>query len=266
MEASKGVTEGTDAEYKRLMNSCLVFAVGTRLLGTDEECFSKRPQPNAPWIIIAWIMNVCDSLNLDGSPKPSTKDQGTYGHAQKMLHGLGNMHWHESDAGDGTMVGNPSILVEVLSFMCSLWRHKVQAGEVANSARAITSEILFKLHNHNHLPENWTIQAAYTVAFLCMLRFDEFLKIQVHDLRVEKDRVVLYLPFQKTHQNGDIKPFHLWVLPLDEAHICPARALAAWLRESKLTSGYLFRKVASGNCIAEANSPMVYYYCIPRWK
>lgn len=41
------------------------------------------------------------------------------------LHGLGNMHWHESDAGDGTMVGNPSISVEVSSFMCSLQRHKV---------------------------------------------------------------------------------------------------------------------------------------------
>ncbi|KAG2354915.1 hypothetical protein BDR07DRAFT_1493931 [Suillus spraguei] len=58
MEVSKGVTEGTDAEYKRLMNSCLAFAVGTRLLETDEEFFSKRPQPNAPWIIVAWIMNV----------------------------------------------------------------------------------------------------------------------------------------------------------------------------------------------------------------
>ncbi|KAG2130842.1 uncharacterized protein EDB93DRAFT_68431 [Suillus bovinus] len=96
-------------------------------------------------------MNACDSLNLDGSPKPSTKDRGTYGHAQKMrasmtyafgkLHGLGNMHWHESDAGDGTMVGNPSISVEVSSFMCSLRRRKIQASEVANSARAITSEI-----------------------------------------------------------------------------------------------------------------------------
>ncbi|KAG2032395.1 DNA breaking-rejoining enzyme [Suillus americanus] len=179
----------------------------------------------------------------------STKDRGTYGHAQKMrasmtyafgkLCGLGNMHWHESNAGDGTMVGNPSISVEVSLFMCSLRRRKVQAGEVANSAHAIT-----------------LLQAAYTVAFLCMLWFDEVLKIQVHDLCVEKNRVVLYLPFQKTHQNRDIKPFYLWVLPSDEAHICPARALAAWLCESKLTAGYLFRKVASGDCIAEANSPM----------
>ncbi|KAG2353910.1 hypothetical protein BDR07DRAFT_1307851 [Suillus spraguei] len=205
----------------------------------------------------------CDSLNLDSSSKSSTKDRGTYGYAQKMrasmiyafgkLHGLGNMHWHESDAGDGTMVGHPLILVEVSSFMCSLRRCKVQAGEVANSAHAIISvshvkssvsslqeifklfqEILFKLHNHKHLPQNWTVQAyqpggrkpaggsgtskdldcwgsgqvqrllqaAYTVAFLCMLQFDKVLKIQAHDLRVEKDRIVLYLPFRKTHQNG----------------------------------------------------------------
>lgn len=124
----------------------------------------------------------------------------------------------------------------------------MQAGEVANSARAITSvslssvasepwvighlqEILLKLYHHNHLPENWTVrayrpgertrlgglgqwgggrvrrllQAAYTVAFLCMLRFDEVLKIQVHDLHVckdEPDEVVLHLPFRKTHQHG----------------------------------------------------------------
>ncbi|KAG1825453.1 uncharacterized protein BJ212DRAFT_1294889 [Suillus subaureus] len=65
MEASKGITEGMDAEYKR-----------TRLLGPDKDFFNKRPQPNAPWVIVAWIMNV--------SSKSSTKDQGTYGHAQKM--------------------------------------------------------------------------------------------------------------------------------------------------------------------------------------
>lgn len=87
-----------------------------------------------------------------------------------------------------------------------------------------------------------------------MLQFDEVLKIQVHDLCVEKDQVVLYLTF------------YLWVLPSNEAHICPAWALAAWLQESKLTTGYLFRKVVSGDCIAEANSPMVCYYFVPLCK
>ncbi|KAG2062878.1 hypothetical protein BDR04DRAFT_1131166 [Suillus decipiens] len=34
------------------------------------------------------------------------------------------------------------------------------------------------------------------------------------------------------------------------------RALAAWLKESKITTGYLFRNIASGDRISEANSPM----------
>ncbi|KAJ8581892.1 DNA breaking-rejoining enzyme [Rhizopogon salebrosus TDB-379] len=202
------------------------------------------------------------------------------------------MPWHESDAGGGIMFGNPSISVEVSSFMCSLHRRKVQAGEVANSARAITPEILLRLYHHNHLPQNWTVQpyqpgsrklpvagggsswgesslvywgggqacrllqAAYTVAFLCMLHFDEVLKIQAHDLRTYEDGFALRLPFRKTHQNGEIKPFYLWVLPEDEAHLCPIRAIAAWVHESRIDSGYIFRKIYSGDQIAEANIPM----------
>ncbi|KAG2100526.1 hypothetical protein BD769DRAFT_1509349 [Suillus cothurnatus] len=39
----------------------------------------------------------------------------------------------------GQMLGNPSVSVEVSGYMCSLRHWKVQAGEVAVSARAITS-------------------------------------------------------------------------------------------------------------------------------
>jgi hypothetical protein len=55
----------------------------------------------------------------------------------------------------------------------------------------------------------------------------------------------------------DIKPFHLWTLSSNEAHLCPTRALAAWLDESQITTGYVFRKMASGDQIAVANNPMV---------
>ncbi|KAG1814934.1 hypothetical protein DFJ58DRAFT_673634, partial [Suillus subalutaceus] len=152
------------------MNSCVSFLRGLHLLGPSEDFFSKKPRSDTPWLIVAWIMSACDSINLDGTPKPSHVERGTYGHAQKMrasmtyafgrLSGLGNLTWHESDIGGGLMVGNPSISIEVSSYMCSLRRRKVvQAGEVANSARAITSEILLKLYHYNHLPENWTIRA-----------------------------------------------------------------------------------------------------------
>lgn len=47
------------------------------------------------------------------------------------------------------------------------------------------------------------LQAAYTVAFLCLLRFDEVLKIQVQDLCFETpESIRLTLPFRKTEQTG----------------------------------------------------------------
>ncbi|KAG2748107.1 hypothetical protein P692DRAFT_20848821 [Suillus brevipes Sb2] len=61
-----------------------------------------------------------------------------------------------------------------------------------------------------------------------MLRSDEVLKIQLHDLQ----------------------------LTSNEAHLCPVRALAEWINASEITTGYLFRKFASGDRVAEANQPM----------
>jgi hypothetical protein len=48
--------------------------------------------------------------------------------------------------------------------------------------------------------------AAYTLAFLCLLRFDEVLKIQVQDIEIlSRDKIKVTLPFQKTHQFGGMK-------------------------------------------------------------
>ncbi|KAI6137807.1 DNA breaking-rejoining enzyme [Pisolithus tinctorius] len=249
----------------------------------------------------------CDSIMLKGTSKPPSEERGTYGHVQKMraamtyafgrLHGLGDMPWHQSEVpGNSTMLGNPSMSVQVSSYMCALQRRKVQAGEVAISARAISSEILSQLYHFNHLPDNWTIrpyqpgtrrprdpnhcgqddrladwggararcllQAAYTIAFICLLRFDEVLKIQVHDINFMYDAtgtttgMSITLPFRKTHQTGDIKPYFLWAFHQSEAHLCAVRAISEWIIASNITSGYLFHKIASGDRVAEANVPM----------
>jgi hypothetical protein len=84
-------------------------------------------------------------------------------------------------------------------------------------------------------------------------------------------------PFGKTEQCGgesissykhsfteflalEIPPFVLYPLPEEEAHLCPVRAITDWIQESKLTAGFLFRRIASGDHVAEANVPMV---CLP---
>jgi len=51
------------------------------------------------------------------------------------------------------------------------------------------------------------LQCIYTVAFLCLLRFDEVLKIEAHHLEVMDEatgEVKLTLPFRKTHKYGGI--------------------------------------------------------------
>lgn len=89
----------------------------------------------------------CDSIALDGSG-PSTGPQSSYSHAQKMHASMtytfgrvckvGNACWQPSESGtSGT--GNPSVSMEVATYMVSLRRRKVQGGETATSARAITS-------------------------------------------------------------------------------------------------------------------------------
>lgn len=52
------------------------------------------------------------------------------------------------------------------------------------------------------------LNLAYTLAFTCLLRFDEVLKIQAHDMTIFSDptngdmRLEVKLPFRKTSQFG----------------------------------------------------------------
>lgn len=47
------------------------------------------------------------------------------------------------------------------------------------------------------------LHAAYTISFICLLRFDEVLRIQCHDIEVvSKTCIKLTLPFRKTSQFG----------------------------------------------------------------
>ena len=82
-----------------------------------------------------------------------------------------------------------------------------------------------KLYDFNHQSELWEVgkcapnsrnagswggplhrrlvQAVYTISFSCLLRIDEVLKIRREHIRLEEDgKVILTLPFRKTHQFG----------------------------------------------------------------
>lgn len=113
--------------------------------------------------------------------------------------------------------------------------NQIRAGEQATSARAMDEDVLKQLYEYNtafqdeegpstrkrkaERPENWggsslriMLIFIYLLAFLCLLRFDEVLRIQWDWITPESYkggmRLKLTLPFQKTHQyGGKYSPF-----------------------------------------------------------
>jgi integrase len=161
---------------------------------------------------------------------------------------------------------------------------------VSQSVRSITSSLLAKLHQKNNefsvVPLNrlrslensedsqWggarlrmMLQCIYTIAFLCLLRFDEVLRIELKDIEVIdkfKGHIKLILPFRKTHQYGgmshlsfftspEIKPFHLF-FNRKELHLDPVHHLLRWIHVSHLTTGPLFRRIDSYDRVVQSGN------------
>jgi hypothetical protein len=124
------------------------------------------------------------------------------------------------------------------------------------------------IHNWGGPLTRRALQAIYTIAFICLLRSDEVLKIRRDHVEFVKEDdnseyMVLTLPFRKTHQDGrtfsrhflelflmlitmaDVQPFYIYPLDEEEAHLCPVRAMGEWIKASEVTSGFLFRRFMS---------------------
>jgi len=120
------------------------------------------------------------------------------------------------------------------------------------------------------------LHAIYTIAFICMLRSDEVLKTQMEHLEILPMKVILTLPFRKTHQFGgkfllyfllnskflipwviEVKPFMLYPLAPEVAHLCAFHAIAEWIKASNIMSGYLFQRMASGDRPSAHDTAMV---------
>jgi len=103
------------------------------------------------------------------------------------------------------------------------------------------------------------MQASYLIAFTCLLRFDEVLKIQHHHIEVVDEahgHIRLTLPFRKTHQYGEIKPFPLWFQEKEKEHLDPVKALLKWMSYSQINSGFIFRKITLNDQVSEADKPL----------
>ncbi|KAJ7683605.1 hypothetical protein B0H14DRAFT_3101642 [Mycena olivaceomarginata] len=129
---------------------------------------------------------------------------------------LGTQEWQANPLIPGQFYGNPSISTVVSQYMISLRRNK-RIGP-ARSVRMM-------------------LQLLYIVSMLCLLRYDEALRITWQDVHFEPlenggFRIRLDLPFRKTHQNGVQAFAIMWKL---------ARA------NESTPSGFIFRKKTGRN-------------------
>ncbi|KAJ7217232.1 DNA breaking-rejoining enzyme, partial [Mycena pura] len=231
----------------------------------------------------------CDSRSSDGTLKDPTVQRATFAYAQKIraaisfrfarIKSTAGITWHFSEVA-AKMVGNPATAIIVSQYFVSLKRRKVQAGEASTSARAMTPDILYAMYMYNISedrmvrrnygagePKKWDgplcrrmTWFAYLLMYTCLLRVDKVIKIQAHNIvfNLQENSITVTLPFRKTHQFGDIKPYVIYLLPPHEAHLCVVRAYAYFLRESKIQRGYLFRNILAGDTIdINKSEPMV---------
>ncbi|KAK0492215.1 hypothetical protein EDD18DRAFT_1079783, partial [Armillaria luteobubalina] len=212
----------------------------------------------------------CDGVDMHDIPKVPGEVRSSWSHAQKIRAGItwgfrttgrrGTERWSDQ------ATGNPSVSDLVSSYMVSLQRRKAALGETPTSSRAVTPDVLQALYNYNRHPENWDgsrpsnenlwcggntrklLQAIYLISFTCLLWIDEVLHIQAHDIKTWFDNdgvscVSITLHERKNKYTNIIPPYILRELPPHMAHLCPVRAIADWLAATRITHGYVFRKI-----------------------
>ncbi|KAF7983643.1 hypothetical protein HWV62_20590 [Athelia sp. TMB] len=296
------IVTGTQNEYRRLWDSfvkfCCVHIDGIETAADIEALVPKLPAQFPNWIAY-WIMDRCDSQSpFTGQEKHPSEARASYNAAQKMCaaishkfgreYGRGTQPWAENPFKPGEYTGSPSLAIPVCQYMISLRRRKVRAGEVVTSARAMDEPTMKKLYTFNKTfdpNEEHTLQPRkrkqedqhcwagyglrlmlmllYCVSMLCLLRYDEALKITWADVSFEYDLatntliVRLDLPFRKTHQNGGILPFYLYP-DNKRLWLCPVTLFAEWwVVSGGKQGGYVFRRKRGNRFSSDGFEKMV---------
>lgn len=119
------------------------------------------------------------------------------------------------------------------------------------------------------------LNLAYAIAFTCLLRVDEVLRIEHRHIIVINDEAIeINLDYRKTARFGgkrwtgmrfeicsscllEILPFVLRKMPPELTHLCAFRAYADWIHTTQIVDGYVFRKIDKFDRVIDGNEPMV---------
>ncbi|PBK82913.1 hypothetical protein ARMGADRAFT_1048527 [Armillaria gallica] len=270
------------------------FLVEESIIQPGTNIFTvQKLDPNIDYYLVGFIMKQCDDIDMHSISRGPNNAQKSYSNAMKLRAGItygfcksghrGKVPWSKA-----TALGNLSISDLVSSYMLGLHKCKVTQGETLTSARAIGPDTLRQLYEHNHKPENWNnehlsqgnwsggntqrlLQAVYLIVFTCLLRIDEVLNLQAHEVDVYDNEddigcMLITLPFSRNTPVGSIPPFVLQELPEQMAHLCPVRAFSAWISASRINKGNLFPNIDERDCPVTTKSTAMWFACELRWS
>ncbi|KAJ7020086.1 hypothetical protein C8F04DRAFT_974775, partial [Mycena alexandri] len=161
--------------------------------------------------------------------------------------------------------GLPTRSPEVSRFMIGLEKTKAKAGEVSQSARALSLQDMHRLHDLCLDPKASIAEqragiiryTAYLLAWLMMLRIEEVVRPQFSSVDMipgEREYVEISLITRKSAQTGVTHSWRLYANDLDPK-ICPVRALirlAMTYGDNVRLSGPLFLRVNAAGAINQA--------------
>jgi hypothetical protein len=136
--------------------------------------------------------------------------------------------------------GNPMHAPVIKNALGKLRTEIIKHGKSVKSKRPIEVYMLKYFHQliirvENKLGRPWIydrlLQLQTIVMFLCLLSGEEAMRIQFKMVQYvsQENSLTISLPFRKTHQYGDMKPFKLFALPGMD-HLCPVRAFARYIQ------------------------------------
>lgn len=89
--------------------------------------------------------------------------------------------------------------------------------------------------------------ALLQIGFFGGLRRSEIINIQVEHIEWKKEGIEILLPHSKTDQTHEGQ---YCAIPYGNELFCPIKALKEWLDITKITTGYIFRRILSDNTLA----------------
>ncbi|OQN95067.1 hypothetical protein B0A48_18799, partial [Cryoendolithus antarcticus] len=237
--------------YQRLWRQFEAFVLDTI---DDGAAFWKRgvlePTKETPNLILLWIRNSCDFVASEGTQvrtdnrRRKRKVAGFVENDEEGGRPEDGLGGDEEDVQKGNSYTHACRRIYVRNETFASMHKLRRLGNDENGQRLWAGR-----------EERVAMQAAYAIAFLCLLRHSEVLQIEWDHVVAEPNegRVTITLPFRKTHQEGKT----LRALPYkEEPWLDVPHLLLRWARLQRGTECFIFTRFDSVGRVKQYDRPV----------